>query len=76
MTKEKKTDILTGRIVQRIIDIAASRSGASDISVVHGVSNEHDIGQLLDNLFRLFSDSTISLKRLAFGYELNIKVKF
>lgn len=70
----KNTDILTGRIIQRVID--AKLKGNKEVNINHGVSNPHNLNRLLDNLFEYFPDSQITLKRLAFGYELNIKVKF
>ena len=70
----KNTDILTGRIIQRVID--AKLKGNTEVSINHGVSDLHNINRLLDNLFGYFPDSKITLKRLAFGYELNIKAEF
>lgn len=70
----KNTDILTGRIIQRVID--AKLRGNTEVSINHGVSESHNVNRLLNNLFEYFPDSVITLKRLAFGYELNIKVKF
>lgn len=68
-----KTDVTTGRIVQRVID-AKARSSTRRVSIVHGVDNSHDIDKLMDNLFEFFPDSLIALKKLKFGYELRIEV--
>ena len=68
------TDVLTGRIIQRVID--TKLKGNTEASIIHGVSDHHNIGRLLENLFGYFPDCEITLKRLTFGYELNIKVKF
>ena len=67
-----RTDILTGRIIQRVIDAKAKSS--SRVVVNHGVDNSHDIDKLMDNLFEFFPDSLIALKKLKFGYELRIEV--
>ena len=74
MTREKNTDILTGRIIQRVID--AELKSNIEVNINHGVSDLCNVNRLLDNLFEYFPDSKITLKKLAFGYELNIKVKF
>lgn len=62
-----KTDVLTGRIVQRVIDQKLSQP------VVHGVSDEHDINRLISNLFELFPTCSITFQRLSYGYRLEIK---
>lgn len=67
-----RTDILTGRIVQRVIDAKAKSS--TRVSIVHGVDNSHNIDKLMDNLFEFFPDSLITLKKLKYGYELRIEV--
>lgn len=67
-----KTDVLTGRIVQRVIDAKAKSS--TRVIIVHGVDNSHDIDRLMDNLFYFFPDSLIAIKKLKFGYELRIEV--
>ena len=66
------TDVLTGRIVQRVLDAKAKSS--SGVKIVHGVDNSHDVDKLMDNLFEFFPDSLIALKKLKFGYELRIEV--
>lgn len=66
------TDVLTGRIVQRVIDAKAKSS--SRVTIVHGVDDTHNIYKVMDNLFEFFPDSLINLKRLKFGYELRIEV--
>lgn len=67
-----KTDVLTGRIVQRVLDQKLSL-GVSDLPIIHGVSDECDINSLISNLFMLFPSCSITLKRLPFGYHLEIK---
>lgn len=69
-----RTDVLTGRIVQRVID--AKTSTSSRVIIKHGVDNSHNIDELMDNLFEFFPDSLIALKKLNFGYELRIEVDF
>lgn len=71
----KRTDILTGRIIQRILS-AKSDNDISEISIVHGVDEYHNIERLIDNLFEYYPDSEIILKKLKYGYELKIKVMF
>lgn len=67
-----KTDVLTGRIVQRVIDQKLSLS-SSDQPVVHGVSDEYDVNRLISNLFELFPTCSITFQRLKYGYRLEIK---
>ena len=74
MTREKNTDILTGRIIQRVME--AKSKGDTEVDINHGVSKSHNTNRLLRNLSEYFSDGKFTLKRLPFGYELNIKVKF
>ena len=62
-----KTDVLTGRIVQRVVDQKLSQP------VVHGVSDEYDINRLISNLFELFPTCSITFQRLTYGYRLEIK---
>ena len=69
-----RTDVLTGRIVQRVIDAKAKSS--SRVSVNHGVDNSHNIDELMYNLFVYFPNSLISLKKLKYGYDLRIEVNF
>lgn len=69
----KRTDILTGRIVQRVLS-AKSNNGISEIVINHGVDNQYNIRRLVDNLFEYFPDSEITFKKLKYGYELKIKV--
>ena len=70
----KKTDITTGRIIQRVLS-ATSKESTSEIVVIHGVDNQHNIKRLIDNLYEYFPDSEITLKKLNFGYELKIRVE-
>lgn len=67
-----RTDVLTGRIIQRVIDAKAKSS--SRVVISHGVDNSHNVDYLMDNLFEFFPDSLIALKKLNFGYELRIEV--
>ena len=69
----KQTDILTGRIAQRVLS-TMSKDGVSEAFIRHGVNNQYDIGRLVDNLFELFPDSKIKLQKLPFGYELTIHI--
>lgn len=71
----KRTDILTGRIIQRILT-TKSDNDISEVVVVHGVDEYHNIERLVDNLFEYFKDSEITLKKLKYGYELKIRVDF
>ena len=69
-----KTDVLTGRIVQRVIDAKAKSS--SKVSISHGVDFSHKINELIDNLFEFFPDSSITFKKFKYGYELKIEINF
>ena len=65
------TDVLTGRIVQRVLDEMDKYSKAK---VVHGVDKSHNLSELMKNLWWYFPDSSITFKKLNFGYELRIEV--
>lgn len=65
------TDVLTGRIVQRVLD---EMSKKQDVSIVHGVDKSHNLSELMNNLWWYFPDSSITFKKLKFGYELRIEV--
>ena len=67
-----KTDVLTGRIVQRVLDARATSS--SKVTIVHGVDITHKTDELIDNLFTFFPDSSITFKKLKYGYELKIEI--
>ena len=69
----KRTDVLIGRIVQRVLSVKSSND-VSEIIVVHGVDKYHNVKQLVDGLFEYFPDSEITFKKLNYGYELKIKV--
>lgn len=69
----KRTDILTGRIIQRILT-TKSDNDVSEITIVHGVDEYHNVERLVDNLFEYFPNSEITFKKLKYGYELKIKV--
>ena len=64
----KRTDILTGRIVQRVLDERTKNN--SKITIIHGVDNQCNIERLINNLFELYPSSQITLSKLNFGYEL------
>ena len=65
------TDVLTGRIVQRVLDDMNKYSKAT---IVHGVDKSHNLSELMNNLWFYFPDSSITFKKLKFGYELRIEV--
>lgn len=67
----KRTDILTGRIVQRVLDERTKND--LEIAVIHGVDDSHNIERLINNLFELFPSGEITLKKLNFGYELVLR---
>jgi hypothetical protein len=69
------TDVLTGRIVQRVLDGMNERT-SNDIKVVvvHGVDKSHNILELTNNLWWYFPNSEITYKKLNYGYELKIEV--
>ena len=69
----KRTDILSGRIIQRILT-TKSDNDVSEITIVHGVNEYHNVERLVDNLFEYFPNSEITFKKLKYGYELKIKV--
>ena len=66
------TDILTGRIVQRVLDEMSERP---KVIIVHGVDRSHNLSELMKNLWWHFPDSSITFKKLKFGYELKIEVE-
>ena len=66
------TDVLTGRIVQRVLDEMSSKR--PKVAVVHGVDKSHNLSELMKNLWWHFPDSSITFKKLNFGYELRIEV--
>ena len=68
------TDVLTGRIVQRVI--SAKTKNCDMVKVVHGVDYTHDIKRLADNLFKFFPNSSIEFRKLNFGYNLTITVYY
>lgn len=70
----KNTDILTGRIVQKILSSKLDNIG--EASACYGVGSDINIARLVNNLFEFFPDGKITLKKLRFGYELNISVCF
>lgn len=65
------TDVLTGRIVQRVLDEMSERP---KVTIVHGVDKSHNLSELMNNLWWYFPDSSITFKKLKFGYELRIEV--
>lgn len=70
------TDVLTDRIVQRVLDGMDERpSNNHKVTVVHGVDKSHNLSELMDNLWWYFPDSSITFKKLNFGYELKIEVR-
>ena len=69
----KQTDILTGRIIQRVLTKLNTEN--SEATVIHGVDEHKNIERLINNLFEYFPDSTIALQKCQFGYELKITVK-
>ena len=69
----KKTDITTGRIVQRVLD-AMSKGSAAEVVITHGVDWSQNIWRLINSLCDYFPNSEITLKKLAFGWEVKTKV--
>lgn len=69
-----RTDVLTGRIVQRVI--SAKTKDCDIVKVVHGVDYTHDIKRLVSNLYKFFPNSSIELRRLNYGYSLAIIVYY
>lgn len=72
----KNTDILTGRIIQRVLN--AKSNNADEVFIRHGIGNAANISieRLIKNLFDYFPDSKITFQKLQFGYELVIRVCF
>lgn len=66
------TDVLTGRIVQRVLDELSERP---KVTIVHGVDKSHNLSELMNNIWWYFPDSSITFKKLKFGYELKIEVE-
>lgn len=71
-----RTDVLTGRIVQRVLDARDENRESSRVVIKHGVDYKHSVYRLMDNLFEFFPDALISFKECNFGYELRIEVDF
>ena len=69
----KQTDILSGRIIQRVLSELNSEN--SEATVVYGIDEHKNIERLIENLFEYFPDGTIVLQKCQFGYELKITVK-
>lgn len=71
-----KTDFTTGKIYQKIIDQERTTSVETDeMTITYGVSQDVNLHRLLNNLFDLISDLSITVKKLEFGYELTITCK-
>lgn len=71
-----KTDFTTGKIYQKIVDQERTTSVETDeMTITYGVSQNVNLHRLLNNLFDLISDLSITVKKLEFGYELTITCK-
>lgn len=71
-----KTDFTTGKIYQKIVDQERTTSIETDeMTITYGVSQDVNLHRLLNNLFDLISDLSITVKKLEFGYELTITSK-
>ena len=71
-----KTDFTTGKIYQKILDQERTTSIETDeMTITYGVSQDVNLHRLLNNLFDLISDLSITVKKLEFGYELTITSK-
>lgn len=71
-----KTDFTTGKIYQKIVDQERTTSIETDeMTITYGVSQDVNLHRLLNNLFDLISDLSITVKKLEFGYELTITCK-
>ena len=66
------TDVLTGRIVQRVLD--SMNKNPYKITVVHGIDKTHNLSQLMNNLWSYFPNASIAFKKLNYGYELKIEI--
>ena len=69
-----KTDITTGRIIQRIIDSRCE--GSPKTIITHGVSNQCDVYKIIDYILNQLPNCVISIKRLKFGYELKFEIEW
>ena len=71
-----KTDFTTGKIYQKIVDQERTTSVETDeMTITYGVSQDVNLHRLLNYLFDLISDLSITVKKLEFGYELTITCK-
>lgn len=71
-----KTDFTTGKIYQKIVDQERTTSiETNEMTITYGVSQDVNLHRLLNNLFDLISDLSITVKKLEFGYELTITSK-
>ena len=66
-----KTDVLTGRIVQRVLD---AMNENPHVTIVHGIDDCHNLSYLMDNIWAYFPDASITFEKLRYGYELKIEV--
>lgn len=67
-----RTDVLTGRIVQRVLD--GMNENPHKVTVVHGIDKTHNLSQLMNNLWLHFPNASIGFKKLNYGYELKIEI--
>lgn len=66
------TDVLTGRIVQKVLD---EMNKKPKVTIIYGVDESHNLLELMNNLWWYFPDSSITFEKLKFGYELKIEVE-
>lgn len=67
-----RTDVLTGRIVQRILD--GMNENPNKVTVVHGIDETHNLSELMRNLWLNFPDASITFRQLKYGNELKIEI--
>ena len=69
-----KTDITTGRILQRIID--AKLEGLPKTIITHGISDECNVYKIIAYFLDIYRDCIITIKRLKHGYELKFEIEW
>ena len=67
-----KTQYLTGRIVQRILD---KKSVNEQIVINHGVNNYHNLDLLIKNIYSYFPNCNITIQKLEYGFNFKIELK-
>lgn len=66
-----KTDVLTGRIVQRVLD-TMNTDEETEVRIVYEVDYTYSVSRLVNNIWEHFPDASITLDRIECGYHMEI----